>query len=343
MVTLLGNLGSNAISTTGNVTFANISGTLTTSSQPNITSTGTLVSLTVTGNITGSDIVGTLNGSGSNISSINASNISYGTLNQLRLANSAITVNGTSISLGGSASITATATNALTIGSGLTGTSYNGSSAVTITNAGVLSLANGGGITASATSGAITLGSTATSAATAGAIVARDVLGNFSANTVTVTGINNSNSNAVGNIGSSSTYFDTVFAKATSAQYADLAEKYTSDQTYAPGTVLVFGGARQVTECTNSEDHRAAGVVSTLPAHLMNAELPDVAVAVALAGQVPCCVVGPVSKGDVLTTSTVAGHAHTLDFSLFRPGCVIGKALEDCGTGLHKILISVAH
>jgi len=343
VTTLLGNLGSNAISTTGNVTFANISGTLTTSSQPNITSTGTLVSLTVTGNITGSDIVGTLNGSGSNISSINASNISYGTLNQLRLANSAITVNGTSISLGGSASITATATNALTIGSGLNGTSYNGSSAVTITNAGVLSLANGGGITASATSGAITLGSTATSAATAGAIVARDVSGNFSANTVTVTGINNSNSNAVGNIGSSSTYFNTVFAKATSAQYADLAEKYTSDQTYAPGTVLVFGGASQVTECTNSEDHRAAGVVSTLPAHLMNAELPDVAVAVALAGQVPCCVVGPVSKGDVLTTSTVAGHAHTLDFSLFRPGCVIGKALEDCGTGLHKILISVAH
>jgi hypothetical protein len=124
---------------------------------------------------------------------------------------------------------------------------------------------------------------------------------------------------------------------------ADLAEKYTSDQAYPPGTVLVFGGTGQVTACVDPEDHRAAGVVSTLPAYLMNTELPDVTVAVALAGQVPCCVVGPVAKGDVLTTSTVAGHAKTLDFSLFRPGCVIGKALEDCGPGLHKILIFVSH
>jgi hypothetical protein len=296
-----------------------------------------------TGNITAGNIIATLNGSGSNVTSISATNISSGTLAQARLANSAVTVNGTSISLGGSANITATATGALTIGTGLGGTSYNGSTGITITNSGVLSLANGGGITANTTSGAITLGSTATSAATAGAIVARDGSGNFSANTITVNGITNSNSNAVGNIGSSSTYFDTVFAKSTSAQYADLAEKYTSDRAYAPGTVLVFGGASQVTECVTAEDHRAAGVVSTLPAHLMNAELADVAVAVALAGQVPCCVVGPVAKGDVLTTSTVAGHAHTLDFSLFRPGCVIGKALENCGPGRHKILISVSH
>ena len=264
-------------------------------------------------------------------------------MSQARLANAALTVNGTSISLGGSANITATATNILTIGTGLGGTSYNGSSAVTITNTGVLSLANGGGITASAASGDITLGSTATSAATAGAIVARDGSGNFSANTVSVTGITNSNSNAIGNIGSASSYFDTVFAKSTSAQYADLAEKYTSDQDYPPGTVLVFGGTDQVTVCTRSEDHRAAGVVSTLPAHLMNAELPGVTVALALAGQVPCYVVGPVTKGDVLTTSNISGHAKTLDFSLFTPGCVIGKALEDCGPGQHNILISVAH
>jgi hypothetical protein len=124
---------------------------------------------------------------------------------------------------------------------------------------------------------------------------------------------------------------------------ADLAEKYTSDQIYPSGTVLVFGGTSQVTACVNSEDHRAAGVVSTLPAYLMNTELPAVTVAVALAGQVPCCVVGPVAKGDVLTTSTVVGHAKTLDFALFRPGCVIGKALEDCGPGLHTVLIFVSH
>jgi hypothetical protein len=48
------------------------------------------------------------------------------------LTNSAITINGSSVSLGGSVTVTATASNALTIGTGLTGTSYNGSTAVTI-------------------------------------------------------------------------------------------------------------------------------------------------------------------------------------------------------------------
>lgn len=64
----------------------------------------------------------TINGPDNNLTNIaNAS-----------LANSAITINGTSVSLGGSVTVTATASQALTIGTGLTGTSYNGSSAVTI-------------------------------------------------------------------------------------------------------------------------------------------------------------------------------------------------------------------
>jgi hypothetical protein len=54
------------------------------------------------------------------------------TIPNVGLANSAITINGSSVSLGGSVTVTATATNALTIGTGLTGTSYNGSTAVTI-------------------------------------------------------------------------------------------------------------------------------------------------------------------------------------------------------------------
>lgn len=55
-----------------------------------------------------------------------------GTVTNAQLANSAITINGSSVSLGGSVTVTATASNALTIGTGLTGTSYNGSTAVTI-------------------------------------------------------------------------------------------------------------------------------------------------------------------------------------------------------------------
>jgi hypothetical protein len=48
------------------------------------------------------------------------------------LTNSSVTINGTSVSLGGSITVTATASNALSIGTGLSGTSYNGSAPVTI-------------------------------------------------------------------------------------------------------------------------------------------------------------------------------------------------------------------
>ena len=75
------------------------------------------------------------------------------------LTNSSITINGSSVSLGGSTTVTATATNALTIGTGLSGTSYNGSTAVTIANTGVLSFSgNSTGLTpATATTGAVSL------------------------------------------------------------------------------------------------------------------------------------------------------------------------------------------
>ena len=56
-----------------------------------------------------------------------------GTISNAQLANSAITINGNTVSLGGTTTITANTTNALTIGTGLVGTSFNGSSAVTIT------------------------------------------------------------------------------------------------------------------------------------------------------------------------------------------------------------------
>ena len=78
------------------------------------------------------------------------------------LANSSVTINGSSVSLGGSITVTATASQALTIGTGLSGTSYNGSTAVTIANTGVLSWSGGTtGLTpATATTGAVTLGGT---------------------------------------------------------------------------------------------------------------------------------------------------------------------------------------
>lgn len=175
----------------------------------------------------------------------------------------------------------------------------------------------------------------------AGNVTVGNVITTGSTGILSVNSIEHSGSNSVGNIGSASSYFDTVFATSTSAQYADLAEKYSSDDWYSPGTVLVFGGSAQVTACNQYADHRAAGVVSTAPAHLMNAELLGITATVALAGQVPCKVIGPVSKGDVLTTADVEGYAKTLDFSEFQPGCIIGKALEECGSGPTTILVAV--
>jgi hypothetical protein len=148
-----------------------------------------------------------------------------------------------------------------------------------------------------------------------------------STGTVTVGNIVNANGNAVGNIGSSSNYFNTIFGKATTAQYADLAEVYASDADYAPGTVLVFGGEQEVTISTTDLSRRVAGVVSTNPAHLMNATLEsEHKVSVALTGRVPTRVTGTVRKGDMMV-STGNGYARAESEPLL--GAVIGKALED--------------
>jgi hypothetical protein len=141
--------------------------------------------------------------------------------------------------------------------------------------------------------------------------------------------INNTNANGVGNIGTSTTYFNTVFAKATSAQYADLAEMYAADAGYAPGTLLDFGGNHEVTATTTSHSTAVAGIVSTNPSYLMNATLTsDHVVAVALVGRVPCRVVGTFIKGDRLVASDIEGVATVLDMTKYEPGCIIGKALE---------------
>ena len=73
------------------------------------------------------DIPNTLTGK-----TLNGSLNTFSNIPNAALVNSSVTYNGVNVALGGSGTITATATNALTIGTGLTGTSYNGSTAVTI-------------------------------------------------------------------------------------------------------------------------------------------------------------------------------------------------------------------
>jgi hypothetical protein len=111
------------------------------------------------------------------------------------------------------------------------------------------------------------------------------------------------------------------------ATFADLAEYYTADQEYAPGTVLIFGGVAETTTTTTFGDTRLAGVVSTDPGFKMNGELQGTRVCLALQGRVPCKVVGKVKKGDMLTTAGIVGHAaKAIDPKV---GTIIGKALED--------------
>ena len=127
-------------------------------------------------------------------------------------------------------------------------------------------------------------------------------------------------------LGTNTAWWSLTYSKAVQAQYADLAENYTSDSNYAPGTVLVFDGEAEVTQSATSHDPRIAGIVSTNPAYLMNGAEPGVPVA--LQGRVPCRVLGPVSKGDRVVSSHIAGVAQRLDLAQYQPGCIIGKALQ---------------
>ncbi len=145
-----------------------------------------------------------------------------------------------------------------------------------------------------------------------------------------IIGISNLNGNGVGNIGSSSGYFDTVFAKATSAQYADVAERFAADEVYPAGTVVELGGTHEIT-CAHTELSEAVfGVISTKAAYLMNSAAgnDETHPPVAMTGRVPVRVVGKVSKGDRLVSagnglarSALAGEATAFN--------VIGRSLQN--------------
>jgi hypothetical protein len=133
------------------------------------------------------------------------------------------------------------------------------------------------------------------------------------------------------NLGSTTAYWNTVYGvsfvgTSTTAKYADLAENYQADSQYMPGQVVEFGGTREVTLGT-ADSTAVAGVVSTNPAHLMNGGLngPNV-VAVALQGRVPCNVIGPVKKGQMMVS---AGFGFAKPSNNPQVGQVIGKALQD--------------
>ena len=134
------------------------------------------------------------------------------------------------------------------------------------------------------------------------------------------------------NLGSATKRFANVHAvtfegTSTSAQYADLAEKYEADANYAAGTVVGFGGSKEITANLNDADPRVAGVISTAPAYLMNSRCEgDITLPVALTGRVPCRVTGEIKKGDMIVS---AGNGVGRAEANPKVGTVIGKALND--------------
>jgi hypothetical protein len=126
--------------------------------------------------------------------------------------------------------------------------------------------------------------------------------------------------------------------------YADIAERYAADAEYVPGTVLVIGGTAEVTTTDRRGNTAVAGIVSTAPSYKLNTEAGNDITHpyIALKGRVPCKVVGPISKGDLLVTSSTAGHAeraHAND----NPNAVLGRALqdfEDSSSGLIEVMVA---
>jgi hypothetical protein len=122
------------------------------------------------------------------------------------------------------------------------------------------------------------------------------------------------------------------------ATFADLAEYYEADNPYEAGTVLEFGGDKEVTLAEDNTT-RVAGVVSTNPAYVMNSTCKgEHTVALALQGRVPCKVRGKIFKGDMLVSGG-NGFARPVLFPVL--GTVIGKALENFeGEGVIEVAVS---
>jgi hypothetical protein len=113
------------------------------------------------------------------------------------------------------------------------------------------------------------------------------------------------------NLGSSSKKYATIYGVATSAQYADIAERFEADTSMEAGDVIALGGVKEITKTAERADDKVFGVISDKPAFRMNDGAGDDSTHpfVAFSGRVDCKVIGPVTKGDRLVSSDIPGVA----------------------------------
>jgi hypothetical protein len=122
-----------------------------------------------------------------------------------------------------------------------------------------------------------------------------------------------------------------VHAESTSAQYADVAERFEADALMTPGAVVMVGGEAEITETTSDLSDQVFGVISEKPAYAMNAGAGnnESHPFVAMTGRTPVRVTGTVNKGDRLVTSSIKGCARAAATGeSITPFNVIGRALE---------------
>ena len=142
-----------------------------------------------------------------------------------------------------------------------------------------------------------------------------------------------------------SKYFNTIFAKATSAEYADVAERFAADETYVPGTIVEIGGIAEITRAVDELSENVFGVVSTRPAFTMNGAAGDDLThpAIAMTGRVPVLCTGIVHKGDRLVCAGW-GIARSASKEELTPFNVIGRSLTDKltdGDGTVEAIVSI--
>lgn len=162
---------------------------------------------------------------------------------------------------------------------------------------------------------------------------------------ITVNNLFNGLGNGVGNIGNTSSYFNTVFARATSAQYADVAERFAIDVEQPPGTVVELGGVAEITRSTEELSDKVFGVISTQAAYLMNSAAGNDAThpPIAMTGRVPVRVVGAVNKGDRLV-SAGNGLARSAKPGEATWSNTIGRSLDnklDSGEGTVEAIVTI--
>ena len=122
-----------------------------------------------------------------------------------------------------------------------------------------------------------------------------------------------------------------VHATSTSAQYADVAERFEADAPMTAGAVVTIGGTAEITESTTDLSENVFGVISDMPAYAMNAGAgnSESHPFVAMTGRTPVRVSGAVTKGQRLVTSSTKGCARAVAAGeSISPFNVIGRALE---------------